>query len=79
MGGMRHEEDRLFLCLCFCHCLIVFPVTGRGLADPQWVSYESVNYPGRFIRHRSIELSLESGSGDLLKKDATFEIIDPRY
>jgi hypothetical protein len=38
------------------------------------VSFESYRYPSHYIRHRNSRLYLESGRGDLFKKDATFVI-----
>ena len=38
------------------------------------VSFESYMYPSRYIRHRNFRLYVESGRGDLFKKDATFVI-----
>lgn len=44
-----------------------------GLADPSCVSFESINYPGYFLRHRNFECWLDRAStDDLFKKDATF-------
>ena len=44
-----------------------------GLANRSMVSFESYNYPGYFIRHRNFQMYLEKGSGDLFRKDATFQ------
>jgi hypothetical protein len=44
----------------------------QGLADSAGVSFESVNYPGRFIRHRDFHLYLEPADSDLARRDATF-------
>jgi hypothetical protein len=48
-----------------------------GLADSDgWVSYESMNFPGRYLRHRDFHLWVEPDDGtDLFKADATFELI----
>ena len=43
-----------------------------GSEDCGWVSFESFNYPNRFIRHRSFELWVESGDSDLFRADSTF-------
>jgi hypothetical protein len=34
-----------------------------GLADPSGVSFESVNFPGRFLRHRNNEIWLDPNDG----------------
>lgn len=49
----------------------------RGLADPAGVSFESVNIPGRFIRHRDFHLFLEPADSDLARRDATFIVVPP--
>lgn len=49
----------------------------RGLADPAGVSFESVNFPGRFIRHRDFHLFLEPADSDLARRDATFIVVPP--
>ena len=49
----------------------------EGRADRSWRSFESVNYPGHYIRHRNFHLYLERGSGDLFRKDVTFQITAP--
>jgi hypothetical protein len=47
-----------------------------GLADSDWVSLESVNYPGHYLRHQNLEFHLHQGSDDqLFKEDATFRIV----
>ncbi|UII19763.1 family 43 glycosylhydrolase [Fulvivirga ligni] len=44
-----------------------------GLADPNAVSLESVNYPGHFLRHRNGEIWMDPNYGDnLYKNDATW-------
>lgn len=49
----------------------------RGLADSSGVSFESVNHPGRFIRHRDFHLYLEPADTDLARRDATFLLSPP--
>lgn len=47
----------------------------RGLSNPDCVSFESVKYPGRFIRHRGPDTRVELGGGLFdfwLAADATF-------
>ena len=44
----------------------------QGLADSAGVSFESINFPGRFIRHRDFHLFLEPADSDLARRDATF-------
>ncbi|MCX5796772.1 MAG: AbfB domain-containing protein [Elusimicrobia bacterium] len=47
-----------------------------GLADASAVSFESMGSPGRFLRHQSGRLKLDSDSGDrLFKEDATFKVV----
>jgi hypothetical protein len=48
-----------------------FTVRG-GLADSAGISFESVNVPGHFIRHRDFHLFLEPANSDLARRDATF-------
>ena len=43
-----------------------------GLADPNGVSFESLNFPGRFIRHRNFQLFVEPEDSANLAPDATF-------
>ncbi len=43
-----------------------------ALADPAGVSFESVNLPRHFLRHRDFHLSLEHESSPNLAADATF-------
>lgn len=48
-----------------------------GLADPAGVSFESVNFPGEFLRHRNGELWKDPFAGQaLFLADATFYIRD---
>jgi hypothetical protein len=47
-----------------------------GLADGNWVSLESVNYPGYYLRHQNFEFHLQQASDDqLFREDATFRIV----
>jgi hypothetical protein len=48
-----------------------------GLADPTGISFRSVNYPDRFIRHRDFHLFLEPINDDLGRRDATFLQVAP--
>ena len=41
------------------------------------VSFRSVNFPDRFIRHRDFHLFLESPDSDLARNDATFDEMPP--
>ena len=54
-------------------------IVRQGLADPNAFSFESSNFPGRFIRHRDFHLFVElaAAGGDLGKKDATFFLRQP--
>jgi len=47
-----------------------------GLADKSFVSFESVAFPGYFLRHQNFRLKLHRNDGsDLFQKDATFLIV----
>ncbi|MFC1794076.1 AbfB domain-containing protein, partial [Planctomycetota bacterium] len=43
-----------------------------GLANPDGVSFESVEFPGYYLRHRDYVVRLESGTSDLFNNDATW-------
>jgi hypothetical protein len=59
------------------HCLLTW---GGGLGKGGWVPFESVNYPGCFLRHKDEELWAEKNDGsELFAKDATFRIVEPFY
>jgi hypothetical protein len=46
-----------------------------GLADSQLVSFESVNYPGHYLRHQDFRLKLQKSDGSqLFRQDATFKL-----
>lgn len=47
-----------------------------GLADPNGISFESVNFPGQYLRHSTNELVLDSVSNSSQQGDATFYIRD---
>jgi Alpha-L-arabinofuranosidase B (ABFB) domain len=47
-------------------------IVRRGHADPNGFSFESFNFPGRFIRHRDFHLFVEPADSDLAQKDSTF-------
>ncbi|MGW4210311.1 AbfB domain-containing protein [Lentzea sp. NPDC004789] len=47
-----------------------------GLADASWVSFQSVNFPDRHLRHRDFRLHLEPAADDQGRQDATFRIVD---
>jgi hypothetical protein len=48
-----------------------------GTADPTKVSFESVNYPGRFLRHSGFRLYLHPNDGSpLFKADSTFQTLN---
>jgi hypothetical protein len=44
----------------------------RGLADPNGVSFRSMNLPDHFLRHRDFHLFVEPRSSPNLASDATF-------
>ncbi len=47
----------------------------KGLADPTCISFESVNFPGYFLRHRDWQIYIDRFDGsDLNRKDATFHV-----
>ena len=51
----------------------------RGLAAANGVSFRSVNFPDRYLRHRNFKLFLDPKNSPNLAADATFfrtEIID---
>ena len=48
-----------------------------GLADSASVSFQSFNFPDRFIRHRDFHLFVESADSDLARRDATFILTEP--
>ena len=46
-----------------------------GLADNRYISFESLNLPGYFLRHQGFRLKLHKSSNDQgFKKDATFKV-----
>jgi len=47
-----------------------------GLADPNGISFESVNNPGMYLRHYNYKLRLESVSDSIGYEDATFFMRD---
>jgi hypothetical protein len=51
------------------------PALQRGARDP-WMSFESYNYPGHYLRHRDFHLYLER-SGGPFRADATFKFVNP--
>ena len=43
-----------------------------------WVSFESVNYPGHYLRHENYRIKKSKYKNtDLFKKDASWKINDP--
>ena len=47
---------------------------GPGLSGGNSVSFESVNYPGHFLRHQGFRIKLQPNDGsDLFAKDASFD------
>jgi hypothetical protein len=51
----------------------------QGLADKSACSFESYIDSTRYIRHRDYLFRVESGSGDLFRKDATYRLEVPNY
>jgi hypothetical protein len=50
-----------------------------GLADPNAVSFEAVNFPGWYLRHDGSRVRLAPGPGDLsFKQHATFRVVEGR-
>jgi hypothetical protein len=45
-----------------------------GLANPEGVSFESVEFPGYYLRHRGWVVRLESGTSALFNNDATWTL-----
>ena len=68
--GAPLPEEQLFMADSSFH---VVP----GLADPTGISFQSVNFPDRYIRHRDFHLFLESVNDDLGHRDATFKRVAP--
>lgn len=53
-------------------------IVRSGLADPRYLSLESVNFPGHFVRHRNFELFIDRDDGSqLFRSDSTFEVTAP--
>jgi len=50
-----------------------------GLTDGSASSFELYCRPGHFIRHRDYHLYVETGKGDVFKKDATFQKFRPQH
>ena len=46
-----------------------------GLADVSWVSFESYNKPGLYLRHRDWKLWVEGGRDERFSDDATFRLV----
>jgi hypothetical protein len=47
-----------------------------GLADSRYVSFESLNYPGHYLRHQDFRLKLQKFDGSqLFRQDATFMMV----
>jgi hypothetical protein len=44
----------------------------EGLANADWVSYQSYNFPNRYIRHVNYELRIDPISDPGARSDATF-------
>jgi hypothetical protein len=70
-----------FLCLTFVLGALLLipaalPITNPSHAQaPKEVSFESYNFPGRYIRHRDSLGYVEKLQDRLAKKDATFRIV----
>jgi len=70
-----------------CHAGNGFPVgvgSGSCNSGDGYVSIQSVNYPGYYLRHSNYDLSLEKNDGtSLFAESATFKIVpglaDPSY
>ena len=46
--------------------------TVPGLADPRCYSFESVNFPGRYLRHAAFRVRLDGDTGGTFTADATW-------
>ena len=46
----------------------------EGLAGPGTVSFKSVNYPDRFLRHSNCDMWLHKGSGTIFGDSASFYV-----
>ncbi len=47
--------------------------------DRTWSSFRSFNHPTRFIRHKGLELWVETGEDKVFKQDTTFRIVPPNW
>lgn len=48
----------------------------KGLAGDNTVSFESLEYPGYFLRHQNFQLKLQQAQGDdLFNQDASFKVV----
>jgi len=69
-GSELFEKDATFLVK---EPLVVDDTTG-------FVSYESINYPGFYLRHQNFRLKLSEGDGsDLFRNDATWKNLNKKY
>lgn len=79
---LRHQDGRIKLHpwsndalyradATFC----IRPALQPGHGDP-WISFQSLNYPDDYLRHREFHLYVESQGGPF-REDATFRLVDP--
>lgn len=79
---LRHQDGRIKLHpwsndalyradATFCIRMALQP----GHGDP-WISFQSLNYPDHYLRHREFHLYVESQGGPF-REDATFRLVDP--
>ena len=47
----------------------------KGLINKNAYSFESLNYPGFFIRHKQSLLMISNENSELFKNDATFKLL----
>lgn len=59
--------------------ILHFPGLVGGWGGYFCISFESLNYPGHYIRHRNFKLYLEKGEDESFRKDASFMMRDGRW
>ena len=81
---LRHANFRIFLGKSsgpgdhlFTLDSTFFMEQGLAEAASEWVSFRSVNFPDRYLRHRNFKLFLEPKDSPNLMADATFFKIQP--
>lgn len=82
-GFFRHQDGRIRVHEDDWSDLFRKDATFRrvpGLADKSWLTFESLNFPGAYLRQRNNELWVEKSDGTRrFAEDATFRIVDPLF